>query len=286
MDGTDWIWRGLANAVLVATALRLLASIVSGLVEIGAHQDEFVGRVRAADILTTMGGAGDAESALLGLAAFAAIVVVARSTPDDTWLVRRLSGLRLLMIATAALAVAAAVGDTLFAASSLGEAATTSRWIFYLAIALAALILALSIAIAARRFSDAVVFDRDGDWVVFAIDKHSRDVRAFLSQSEALRRLPWASLEEDEYELVRDDGRMLSVDFGPPTRLVETEQLRPAELAEALHEYAVRNELTPVGDGTPEPLDYALPMHARQWLDMWPHWLRPIGMLIRKVQGP
>ena len=285
MDGTDWIWRGLANAVLIATALRLLASIVSGLVEIGAHQDQFVGRVRAADILTTMGGAGDAESALLGLAAFAAIVVVARSAPDDIWPVRRLSGLRLLMMITAALAVAAAVGDTLFAADSLDEAATTSRWIFYLAIALAALILALSIAAAARRLADAVVFDRDGDWVVFAIDKHNRDVRAFLSQSETLRRLPWASLEEDEYELVRDDGLVLSVDFGPPARLVETEQLKPAELAEALREYAVRNELTPAGDGTPEPLDYALLMHARQWLDMWPHWLRPIGMLVRKIQG-
>jgi hypothetical protein len=286
IDRSEWIWRGLATATLLATALRLLASIVAGLVDIGAHHDDgYYARIRAADILTSFGAAGDAESALLGVVALALIVVVARSTADPDWVLRRLSSLRLLMVTTALLAICVAVGNTLFAADSFDQPATTSRWLYYVIVAVAAIIFALAVSIAARRFADTLVFDRDGDWVVFALDRHTKDVRAFLSQSEALRRLPWASLEDDEYELMRDDGRVLTVEFSPQPRFVETDQSKSAELSAALRDYAERNELFIRADGTPEPLDYALPLHARQWLDLWPHWMRPIGMLVRKFQS-
>lgn len=286
IDRTDWIWRGLATAILLATTVRLLASVVAGLVEIGAHNgDGFYGRVRAADILTSFGAAGDTESALLGVAALGLIIVVARSTADPDWVLPRLSSLRLLMVTTALLAVCWGIGNTLFATDSFDQAATTSRWIYYVVLAVAAIIFALAVSIAARRLADTLVFDRDGDWIVFALDRHTKEVRAFLSQSEALRRLPWASLEEDEYELMRDDGQVLSVEFRPQPRFVETDQSKTADLSAALRDYAERTELSVRADGAPQPLDYALPLHARQWLDLWPHWMRPIGMLIRKLQG-
>jgi hypothetical protein len=294
VDGSDWIWRALATALLAAMAVRLLGSIVAGLIEIADHESVPFGnaRIRASNILTTLGAAGDVATAVLGLGALGLVVLATRASGGEPLgvrgrpgMLRWLSVLRLLMATTAVLALCSVVGFALFGAADFSQAAFASRTILDAAVSLGALLVAAGGYVAAGRIADVALYGDEDDWVVFAIDRKTAEVRAFLSQAEALRRIPWVSLEEDEYELVRDDGRVLSVEAGPPARLVESDQSKAAELSEKLRQYAERTELSPATDGTPEPLDYALPMHARQWLDMWPHWLRPIGMLVRKLQG-
>ena len=34
-----------------------------------------------------------------------------------------------------------------------------------------------------------------------------------------------------------------------------------------------------------EPTSYAVPISDWQWLELWPGWLRPIGRIVRRLQG-
>lgn len=275
-----------ASLLLVgAAAIRLLASVVAGFVE---WHDSSGGpfpadRFRASFVLTTFGAAGDGTGVLLLLAAAAGAWWLSdRRDPSSealsTWIVW-------LFGATALLAVLEGVGVGVLYSIDSGE--QTSRLIQAEGYALAYVVVAVGGAVLLSRLGrllDERLPAGDVDAFVFAVDRHTGDVRAFLSVGEAARRMHVYSVEEDEFVFYTDEGAVLAASIeNDHIVLRPTEHERPDELLEALKEFANRRGIKVDAEDADDPTAYALPISRWHFLEMWPPWMRPIGMLFRRT---
>ncbi len=274
-----------ALALAGAAALRLVTAVVAGFVEWHDNQAPFLGtgRARAYDVLTTFGTAGDGTEVLLLIAAAAATYWALRSGearaagwwPAIGWMF----GL------TAVLAALQGIGFTLI--HSLPPGHQTARLVEAEGFALAYLGLCVVGVVVVNRLdqlSDAQLLEQDDlDAFVFALDRRSGDVRAFLSAREAAARMHVYSVEDDEFTFYTDEGVVLRASVvGDRIALQTTEEERPDELLEGLKEFANRRGIKVDPEDADDATAYAVPIRRWHWLEMWPPWLRPIGMLFRR----
>lgn len=276
--------RALSVLLLVGAGIRIAAAIVSGFVEWHESQPPFVapGRDRAVDVLTTFGAAGDGTGVLLLAAASATAWWTYRLGDERAASVQRI--VAWLAALTALLALMQGVGlGLLFAAAPAHQ---DGRFIKVEGDALAYLVLALGVLYVARRLAsiadESMQIDIGVDAFVFAVDRRSGDVRAFLSAAEAQRRMHVYSVEDDEFAFYTDEGVVLDASIVDDRIVLQsTEQVRPTELLERLKEFANRRGITV--DDVDDATAYAVPISRWHWLEMWPPWLRPIGMLFRRT---
>lgn len=274
-----------ALALAGAAALRLVTAVVAGFVEWHDNQAPFLGtgRARAYDVLTTFGTAGDGTEVLLLIAAAAATYWALRSGearaagwwPAIGWMF----GL------TAVLAALQGIGFTLI--YSLPPGHQTARLVEAEGFALAYLGLCVVGVVVVNRLdqlSDAQLLEQDDlDAFVFALDRRSGDFRAFLSAREAAARMHVYSVEDDEFTFYTDEGVVLRASVvGDRIALQTTEEERPDELLEGLKEFANRRGIKVDPEDADDATAYAVPIRRWHWLEMWPPWLRPIGMLFRR----
>jgi len=283
---TRVLW--LASAVLaVGAALRLAGSIIAGFVEWHDSGDAAFGepaRARVFDVLTTFGGAGDGTGVLLLVAAAAAVWWLYRlgdpraaaMWPVTAWL----AGV------TALLALMQVVGVGLV--FSLNTSNQTARFIQAEGDGVAYLVLALGLVFVTRWFTvladEQALADDDIDAFVFAVDRKSGDVRAFLSAREAVRRMHVYSVEDNEFIFYTDEGVVLDASVVDDRIVLRpTEETQLVELLVQLKEFVNRRGITVDEEDVNDPTAYAIPISRWHWLEMWPPWMRPIGMLFRRT---
>lgn len=269
-----------------AAALRLVTSVVAGFLEWHDSQVPFAGtgRARAYDVLSTFGAAGDGSEVLLLIAAATALYWSMRAGESraSDWL----SGIGWLFGSTAVLAAMQGIAFALLYTLPPGH--QTARVVEAEGFALAYIGICIGgVVVLSRlgRLSDAQLAEQDDlDAFVFAVDRKSGDVRAFLSAREASRRMHVYSVEDDEFAFYSDEGIVLQAS-AVDGRIVlsPTEQTRPTELLEALKEFANRRGVRVPPDEADDPTAYAIPISRWHWLEMWPPWMRPIGMLFRRT---
>lgn len=278
--------RGLATAVVVAAALRLVVAIVAGIVD-AAKSSDLGGpfpdpTYRVGDILLTLGNAGDGTGALLALAAVALLCWRTRLGDPAGETARTV--VSWILALTALSAVAQGVGyGIVFARSSV----QWSRLIASAGFASAYALLAAGALMAMRRL-DVLSDERlwaggDDDALVFAVDRDNGDVRAFFSFDEAARRMHVYSIEDNEFEFFTDAGIIVaaSVQDGA-VMLRPTEVNRSDELLGHLRRFVVRTGIHVDALDADDATAYAVPISDWQWLQLWPPWLRWIGMLVRR----
>jgi len=276
--------RGAALLLTAAAGIRLLGSIVAGFLEWhDASNGPFPGgRPRAFDVLTTFGAAGDGTGVLLLVAAAAAVWWLgSRGEPLADVLTTWTSW---LFGATGLLALAQGVGVGLVYPTALGGN-QTSRLVQAEAFAPAYVVLAVGAIVLLNRlrvgFATESASD-DLDAFIFAVDRKSGDVRAFLSAGEAKRRIHVYSVEDDEFAFYTDEGTALAATVVDDRIVLRpTDQQRLGELVESLKEFANRRGITIDDEDADDPTAYAVPIGRWHWLEMWPPWMRPIGMLFR-----
>lgn len=270
--------------LLVVAGIRLLAAVVSGFVEWHDAAAPFFpsARVHAFDVLATFGQAGDGTGILLALGAAAALWWAARGGDPLAW--RWRGAVDGVLVVTAALAVAEAIGVWLLV--SVGQQRQTGHVIGTTGFALAYVIAAVGGTALSRRLdgvTDAELDEDDSlDAFVFAVDRGTGDVRAFFSAREAKRRMHVYSVEGDEFVFYTDEGVVLaaSADDGRIT-LQPTDAVRPDQLLASLKEFTNRRGIA-VDPADSDSTAYAIPIRRWHWLDMWPPWTRPLGMLFRR----
>jgi hypothetical protein len=270
----------------VGTGLRLATSIVSGFVEWHDSDASIVppGRARAFDVLTTFGASGDGTGVLLMAAAAAAAWWVYRLR-DPRAVAGQLT-VAWLSGVTAVLAAMQGVGVAL--AFSLAPGRQTSRFIQVEGYAVAYLVLAVGVLLVTRRLAlladERALADEDLDAFVFAVDRKSGDVRAFLSASDAVRRMHVYSVEDSEFIFYTDEGVVLDASVVDDRIVLRpTEEVHQDALLVQLKEFANRRGITVDDDDADDPTAYAIPISRWHWLEMWPPWMRPIGMLFRRT---
>lgn len=281
------VW--LVTAVLaVGAALRLISSIIAGFVEWHDSGDAaFVepGRARAFDVLTTFGGAGDGTGVLLLVAAAAAAVWWLHRFADPRAAAMLLATAWLAGV-TAILALMQVVGVALV--FSLNTSNQTARFIQAEGDGVAYLVLALGVIYVTRWFTvladERALADDDLDAFVFAVDRKSGDVRAFLSAGDAVRQMHVYSVEDNEFIFYTDEGVVLDASVVDDRIVLRpTEEAQPAELLLQLKEFANRRGIRVDEEDVNDPTAYAIPISRWHWLEMWPPWMRPIGMLFRRT---
>jgi hypothetical protein len=276
--------RSLCLLLLAAAGVRLTASVVAGFVEWHHSTGPIfpAGRARAFDVLTTFGAAGDGTGVLLALAAAAVILWLSwRGDPLG-------ESLRAWVIwvfgVTAALAVAEGVGVGLL--FSLQSSDQVARFIQAEGFALAYVIAAVGGVMLTGRFGLLLDEQRVPDNIdafVFAVDRKSGDVRAFLSVGEASRRMHVYSVEEDEFTFYTDEGVVLDASVDADRIMLRpTDDEQAAELLERLKDFANRRGIRVDPEDVDDPTAYAVPINRWHSLEMWPPWMRPIGMLFRR----
>jgi hypothetical protein len=118
---------------------------------------------------------------------------------------------------------------------------------------------------------------------VFAVDRATSDVHAFLSVGDATRRVHRYSIEDDEFAFYTDEGTVLDAEVvDGRIRLQLTDEVQRNELLARLRQFVVRRGITIDAEDADDPLAYAGPISRWHWLEMWPPWMRPIGMLFRR----
>jgi len=274
------------SLVLVAGAgIRLLAAVIAGFVEwhdSAGSSFAVSGRARAFDVLTTFGQAGDGTGVLLALTGAATACWL--SWRDDPIAMTLRAVVAWLFGATAALALANGLGVGLV--YSIDPSHQTSRLIATEGFALAYMVVAVGSIILLRQLS--LVFDEQDsgglDAFVFAVDRKSGDVRAYLSAGDAMRRTHIYSVEDDEFVFYTDEGVLLDASIVDERIVLRpTDQERPGQLLTALKEFANRRGIAVDEDDVDDPTAYAVPISRWHWLEMWPPWMRPIGMLFRRT---
>jgi len=270
------------SLVLVAGAgIRLLAAVVAGFVDWHDSGSYFpAGRVRAFDVLTTFGAAGDGTGVLLAVAAAATVWWL--SWRDGSIASSLRASVMWLFGVTAALAAADGIGfGFLYSYESERQ---TPRLIHTEGFTLAYIVVTVGGLLLLRRLGDAIAAQDsdDLDAFVFAVDRKSGDVRAFLSAGEAKRRMHVYSVEDDEFAFYTDEGTVLAATVVDDRIVLRpTDQQRLGELVESLKEFANRRGITIDDEDADDPTAYAVPIGRWHWLEMWPPWMRPIGMLFR-----
>ena len=266
-------------------ALRLLTSVVAGFVEWHDSSSPFAspGRGRAFDVLSTFGAAGDGTEVLLLIAAAATMFWGLRSGEPraSAWW----PALAWMFASTTVLAAMQGIGFALV--YSLPPAHQTARLIQVEGFAVADILICVGAIVLIGRLvqmSDEQLLEQDDlDAFVFAVDRKSGDVRAFLSAREAARRMHVYAVEDDEFAFYADDGLVLHASVvADRIVLMPTEEERPAELLESLKEFANRRAIAVDPAEADDPTAYAVPISRWYWLEMWPPWMRPIGMLFRR----
>lgn len=277
--------RLLAVLLLVGAGIRLLAAIVAGFVEWGHTAAPYIeggGRARAIDVLTTFGEGGDGGGLVLAVIATVLVWWVSRARGPGVATLQ-LSACWVLGV-TAVLAVLQAVGVGLI--YSLSPNDQVSRIILAAGFALAAIVIAVGASVLTRQFGTAIddqMAANDIDAFVFALDRHTIDVRAFYSVREAVRRMHIYSVEEGEFDFCTDDGTVLRASIvDDRIQLRPTDEQHPDELVARLKEFALRRGITIDEDEADDPTAYVEPISRWQWLEMWPPWLRPFGYLFRR----
>jgi hypothetical protein len=283
--GESRIIRALSLVLVAGAGIRLLAAVVAGFVEWHNTTGPLfpTGRARAFDVLTVFGAGGDGTALLLALAA--AMPVWWLSRHGDPLAEPLRSGLTWLFGVTAALAVAEGIGVGIL--YSVDPTHQVSRLIQTEGFALAYLVIAVGAIVLLRQFGlviDAGRASEDIDAFVFAVDRKSGDVRAFLSVGEARRRMHVYSIEDDEFTFYTDEGGVLDATVeDDQIALRPTEEQRQPELLDRLKEFANRRGIAIDEADVDDPTAYAVPIGRWRWLEMWPPWLRPIGMLFRRT---
>jgi hypothetical protein len=284
-SGESRIVRALALLLVAGTGIRLLAALVAGFAEWHSASEPFIppGRARAFDVLTTFGLGGDGTGVLLALAAAAAVWWLLRTGDEMAALLQ--SCVVALFALTAVLAIMEATGVGLL--YSVQPGAQLGRLIDATGFALAYVVISAGAILILRRgglLYDEQLASDDVDAFVFAVDRKSGDVRAFLSVAEARRRMHTYSIEDDEFAFYTDEGVVLDASLdGDRVVLRPTSEERPAELLDRLKEFASARGITVDEDDVDDPTAYAAPISRWHWLEMWPPWMRPIGMLFRRT---
>lgn len=276
--------RAVATLLLVATGIRSFASIIAGFVEWNdsARAGFPPGRVRAADVLTAFGSGGDGTGILLVVAAAAAVWWCLRV--GDAAAVRLRVAVNWAFAVVATLSVLTAIGLGLFDVFGNQKSHTILASGFALAyvvvaVGCAALLQRYDVAINELAFDDG---DSDIDAFVFAVDRKSGDVRAFLSARQAVRGMHAVWVEDDEFAFYTDEGLVLDasvVDERIVFRPTETD--RSDELLAHLNEFVSRRGIKVNPADADDPAAYAVPIARWRGLEMWPPWLRPLGLLFQ-----
>lgn len=271
--------------LVVAVGVRIGAAVVAGFVEWNDPESAFAGtgRARAYDVLSTFGAAGDGTGVVLLLAA--AVLVWFAARLDDGRAPTLWPVLGWLFAGTAALAVMQGIGSGLVYTLPPGH--QTARLIETEGFALATVLICVCGVVVVQRLGriidDRVLAYDDLDAFVFAVDRKSGEVRAFLSPHEASRRMHLYSVEDDEFAFYTDEGVVLEATVVDDRIVLRpTERQHPAELLESLKEFANRRGIKVDEDDADDATAYALPISRWHWLEMWPPWMRPIGMLFRR----
>lgn len=275
------ILRAMSMVLVAGAGIRLLASVVAGFVDWHDSGSVFpAARVRVFDVLSTFGAAGDGSGVLLALAAAATVWWL--SWRDDAAATSLRASLMWIFGVTAALALADGVGFGFF--YSYESEHQTPRLIHTEGFALAYIVVTVGALLLLRQLGDAIAAQDsdDLDAFIFAVDRKGGDVRAFLSAGEAKRRMHVYSVEDDEFAFYTDEGSVLEATV-VDDRIVlrSTDQQGLAELVESLKEFANRRGITIDDEDADDPTAYAVPIGRWHWLEMWPPWMRPIGMLFR-----
>jgi len=277
--------RALAVVVLGGVVLRLLVSLVAGFVEWHERPSDFLstGRVRAFDVLTTFGSAGDAAGVALALVAAGLLWWLCRlGDPGPHWM---WTAALCVFVVTGVFAVMDCVGIGLV--FSVEPEHQVSRLIGSGGAELAVAVIAAGGVVAMRQLgtlSDELLLDTgDGsDALVFAVDRSNGDVRAFFSIGEAARRTHVYLVEDDEFVFYTDEGVVLdaTVEHGR-VLLRPTEASRQAELLGRLKAFVNRRGIAIDAQDADDPTSYVVPISDWQWLQNWPPWMRGLGRLFR-----
>jgi len=277
--------RGLALVVLVGVALRLLASLIAGLVEWHDRSADVFpsGRVEAVDVLTTFGSAGDGVGIALALMAAGLMWWLSRLGDPPSHRTRTTA--LWVFVVTGLLAVMDCIGIGLF--SSIGPDHQVARLIGSGGSELAVAVIAASGVVAMRQLdalSDEVLLDvGDGsDALVFAVDRNNGDVRAFFSIGEAARRTHIYLVEDDEFAFYTDEGVVLdaTVEHGR-VMLRPTDANQLGDLQNRLKAFVNRRGIAIDAQDADDPTAYVVPISDWQWLQNWPPWMRGLGRLFR-----
>jgi len=273
-----------ALLLLAGAAIRLVGSVVAGFTEWHNATGPYFpgGRARAYDVLSTFGEGGDGAGVMLAIIATLLVWWLStRGDPQAEWL----RGLACWILGTTAvLAVLEAVGVGLV--FSIYPDTQISRIVLSGAFALVALVIAIGAIVLTRQFG-ALVDERlagdDIDAFVFALDRHSIDVRAFFSVRDAVRRMHVYSVEDQEFDFYTDEGTLLRATVvDNRIELQPTDDQRPDELLARLKDFALRRGISIDDEDADDPTAYVDPINKWQWLEQWPPWMRPLGYLFRR----
>ena len=273
--------RAVATLLLVATGIRSLASIIAGFVAWN-HAGFEPSRLRAGDVLLKFGAAGDGVSIVLVVAAATAVWWCLRAGDSSApALQAAVNGAFGLVVV---LAVIHAVGAGLF----FSAFEDTSQSVVGIGDSLAYIVVAIGAIGLLRRYDAAaneLTFeqeDPDIDAFVFAVDRKTGDVRAFLSARQAVRGIHAVWVEDDEFAFYTDEGLLLDASV-VDERVVfhPTETDRTDELLARLTEFVTRRGIEIDPAEADDPAAYAVPIARWQGLEMWPPWLRPLGVLFQ-----
>jgi hypothetical protein len=270
----------LTIVLLGAASLRVLGSVIGGLLSVTAHADTFpVGSQRVGTVLTRFGAAGDTASALLVVGA---VAILGWALPEA-----RASALaplaRLLALATGVLVVLRVAGVLAIEADFSSHPAAEE--VVQVAFAAGDLLLCLGGVVALGRMGGAAQTTGDAlEPLVFAVDRGNGEVFAFFSYAQAARTISVYSIEEHEYDFFAEDGTALSAAVvDDRTTFSATDDDRRDELMQHLRRFAQAKSID-VTDRD-DPAAYAVPIADWQWLELWPGWLRGIGRFVRRLRG-
>ena len=283
-ESSTRIARTLAQVILLGAALRIVASVVAGIIEWAQNGDQGYpnGTFRAGDILDTVGDAGDGVGVLLALAALALVWwLLAVDEP-----VEGLRSAAATVLGLTAVSAFVQVLGFMLLFSIAPESTLWSQLVLRVGHSLVYAIVALGGVAAARRLAGLVraqaVQRFDDDPLVFAIDRLSGDVHAYFSVDTAERKSHVYSVEDDELAFYTDEGKVVRASAEHDrVVLTPTDVDQRDVLLERLREFVVRRGLHVHPDDADDPTAYAKPISEWQWLQLWPGWLRWMGRIVR-----
>lgn len=283
-ESSTRIARTLAQVILLGAALRIVASVVAGIIEWAQNGDQGYpnGTFRAGDILDTVGDAGDGVGVLLALAALALVWwLLAVDEP-----VEGLRSAAATVLGLTAVSAFVQVLGFMLLFSIAPESTLWSQLVLRVGHSLVYAIVALGGVAAARRLAGLVraqaVQRFDDDPLVFAIDRLSGDVHAYFSVDTAERKSHVYSVEDDELAFYTDEGKVVRASAEHDrVVLTPTDVDQRDALLERLREFVVRRGLHVHPDDADDPTAYAKPISEWQWLQLWPGWLRWMGRIVR-----
>jgi hypothetical protein len=274
--------RQMSVLLLIGAGIRIIAAVASGFVDWHDTTTPFAGfaRARAYDVLTTFASAADGTGVLLAVAAAAGVWWAIQQ--GDVRAPALVPVVKWVLGVTALLSVMHGVGDALI--YSLPPGRQIARLITNEGFALAYLVIAVGgVLLLGRVESEQLLADDELDTFVFAVDRSTGDVRAFLSIGDAVRGMHVYSIEDDEFAFYTDEGTVLEAEVvDGRIHLQPSDEVQADELLTRLRQFVLRRGITIDAEDADDPTAYALPISRWHWLELWPPWMRPIGMLLRR----